>query len=312
MRFTKFLVLNLLFIFVLGLTSCKEDTPDPMNIAELAAETPELSLLVEALAQTGLTSAFEGTNAQTVFAPTNTAFEALLASNADWNSLSDIDNTLLTNVLLFHVVEGSVKAADLSNTYVNTLSKGPNSEAISLQINIDNGAVFNGSTKPVATDIEASNGIVHTIDAVMLPPHVVNIASNNGDFSSLVAALTRSDVTTDYVSILTGDGPFTVFAPTNQAFQDLLDSNDEWSALADIPVETLEAVLNYHVISDVNVQSDELNDQQDIDALGGTLTVDLSEGPALTTTSGQTVDIVLTDVQGSNGVVHVVNKVLLP
>ena len=80
--------------------------------------------------QTGLTSAFEGSSAQTVFAPTNAAFEALLATNSDWNSLQDIDNSLLTNVLLFHVVEGSVKAGDLSNTYVNTLSKGPNEEPI--------------------------------------------------------------------------------------------------------------------------------------------------------------------------------------
>lgn len=311
MRFANYLII-LAVLGLVTLTSCKEDTPDPQNIAELAADTDDLSSLVEALNQTGLISAFEGTNAQTVFAPTNQAFQDLLDSNPSWNSLSDIDNATLTSVLLFHVVEGSVKAADLSNTYVNTLSEGPNDEAISLQVNVDGGVTFNGATSPITTDIEASNGVVHTINSVMLPPNVVTLASNNSDFSSLVAALTRSDLTTDYLSILNGDGPFTIFAPTNQAFQDLLDSNADWNSLEDIPVATLEAVLNYHVVSGANVQSRELSDDQNISSLGGTLTVDLSSGAALETSSEQTVEIVLTDVQGTNGVVHVINKVLIP
>ncbi|MFT5913186.1 MAG: putative surface protein with fasciclin (FAS1) repeats, partial [Paraglaciecola sp.] len=104
----------------------------------------------------------------------------------------------------------------------------------------------------------------------------------------------------------------TVFAPTNAAFQELLDSNDDWTALADIPVATLEAVLTYHVVSGANVQSDELTDNQEIAALGGTLTVDLTDGAKLETTSGQSVGIVIVDVQGTNGVVHAVSSVLLP
>jgi uncharacterized surface protein with fasciclin (FAS1) repeats len=311
MHFVKF-SLSLIIAGLVFFTACQPEEPGSQNIAELAKDTETLSSLVEALELTGLTSAFEGTNAQTVFAPSNQAFQDLLDSNTDWNELSDIDVATLTNVLLFHVVEGSVRAADLSNTYVNTLAKGPNDEAISLQISIDNGVVFNGTASPIDTDIEASNGVVHVIDNVMLPPNVVNIASNNADFSILVQALTRADLTTDYVSILTGDGPFTVFAPTNAAFVALLESNAEWSELADIPVATLEAVLNYHVVNGANVQSDELSDDQEITMLGGTTTVDLSSGAQLETTSNQSVGIVLTDVQGSNGVVHVVNEVLLP
>ena len=119
----------------------------------------------------------------------------------------------------------------------------------SLQIDVSNGVVFNGSATPIDTDIEAKNGIIHTINEVMLPPNVVNLASNNDDFSILVAALTRSDLTTDYVSVLTGEGPFTVFAPTNAAFEALLASSADWNTLEDIPVATLEAVLNYHVVS---------------------------------------------------------------
>ena len=313
MRFTKFLFIAFAAISMIAFTSCEETVePGDLNILELAQDTDDLSSLVAALEQTGLTAAFEGTNAQTVFAPTNAAFDALLASNADWNSLADIDNATLTSVLLFHVVEGSVKAADLTDTYVNTLSTGPNDEPISLQIAVTGGVTFNGTTTPITTDIEASNGVVHTINEVMLPPNVVNLAANNSIFSTLVAALTRADLTTDYLAVLNGEGPFTVFAPTNDAFQALLDSNMDWNSLDDIPVETLAAVLNYHVVSGANVQADQLSDNQEVTTLGGTFTVNLEGGAALETTGGQTVDIVLTDVQGTNGVVHVVNQVLLP
>lgn len=314
MRLTKLLISSLLILGLFSFTSCEEEVVDPVtpNIAELAADTPQLSTLVAALERAELTSAIAASGAKTVFAPTNEAFQKLLDSNAAWNSLEDIDKATLTNVLLYHVIEGSVKAADLSNTYVNTLAKGPNDAAISLQINIDNGAVFNGSATPSATDIEASNGTVHIINEVMLPPTVVNHALNNDDFSILVAALTRADVTTDYVSILSGNGPFTVFAPTNQAFLDLLASNAEWNALEDIPVATLEAVLNYHVVSGANVQAGQLTDNQEITSLGGKFTTDLTDGAKLETSSGQSVNIVLTDVQGSNGVVHVITEVLLP
>ncbi|NNC95473.1 MAG: fasciclin domain-containing protein, partial [Chitinophagales bacterium] len=105
----------------------------------------------------------------------------------------------------------------------------------------------------------------------------------------------------------------TVFAPTNQAFQDLLDSDPSWNSLNDIPVSTLETVLNYHVVDGVNVQSDELVNNATITTFGGSdLTVDLSSGAKLETSSSQSVDIIFTDVQSTNGVVHVVDAVLLP
>jgi transforming growth factor-beta-induced protein len=226
--------------------------------------------------------------------------------------LSDIDNDVLANVLKFHVLAADVKAADLTDSYVTALATGPNDEQISLQIDVTGGVKFNGVATPTTTDVITSNGTVHIIDAVMLPPSVVNLALNNPAFSTLVAALTREDLTTDYVSVLSGAGPFTVFAPTNDAFQALLDSNPDWSSLNDIPVATLEAVLNYHVVSGANVQSDELSDNQEIATLGGTVTIDLTDGAKVETTSGQSASVIIADVQGSNGVVHAVNAVLVP
>ncbi len=314
--------LNLLFFFLLlstGMTfvSCgdddTDDEPAALSIVETAIATDNLSTLVDALTMTGLDATLALNGPFTVLAPTNEAFQNLLDSNPAWNSLSDIDNATLTNVLLFHVLGAEVASTDLTDSYATTAAAGPNDEQISLQIDVTGGVRFNGSANPITTDVEATNGIVHIIDEVMLPPSVVDIALNNAGFSSLVAALTRADLTVDFVATLSEAGPFTVFAPTDAAFQALLDSNDAWSTLADIPVDVLQAVLSYHVIAGANVQSDMLSDGQTVTAFNeGTFDIDLSNGPAINTTSGQNVNIILTDVQGWNGVVHAVDAVLLP
>lgn len=308
-----------LFLFPVSLlltaVSCADDEPDgPLSIVETAQASDDLSLLVEALQAANLVSALEQNGPFTVFAPSNTAFQALLDSDPSWNTISDIPTSVLTSVLLFHVVEGKVMSNNLTDTYVNTLSTGPNAEAISLQVKTTGGVQFNGIASPITVDVEASNGVIHIIDRVMLPPALPNLALNNANFTSLVAALTDSRHTTNYVALLSGAGPFTVFAPTNSAFQALLDSNPAWNNLGDIPIATIEAVLNYHVVANANVQADQLSDGQMIQMFdGNTLTVDLSNGAKLNTSSGQSgVEIVLTDVQGTNGVVHVIGSVLLP
>ena len=289
----------------------------PQDITDLAIATPDLSILVAALQRANLVSALQADGPFTVFAPTNTAFQALLDSNSAWNSLDDIPVDVLTNVLLFHVINGNVTSDLLTDTYVNTLATGPNSEPLSLQVEVTGGIEFNGDSKPVTglINIAASNGTVHVIDKVMLPPNVVTLALNNAGFTSLVAALTDSRHTTDFVSILSGDGPFTIFAPTNAAFQALLDSNASWNSLADIPIATLDAVLKYHVVSGANVQADQLSNG-DVSTLGGTITIDLTSGAQINTSSMQTVNILVgaatNDVQGTNGVIHAVDAVLLP
>ncbi|HRZ77505.1 MAG TPA: fasciclin domain-containing protein, partial [Bacteroidales bacterium] len=230
MKTIKLFALGLISMFVLA--SCDKDENDPMdpmpkqkNIVETAMANDNLSILVAAIQQAGLVDALSADGPFTVFAPTNDAFMALLNANPAWTSLEDIDEATLRAVLLYHVTSGEVMAADLSDTYVSTLSPAINDEPLSLQVSTTGGVMFNGSSKPVTTDIMASNGLIHVIDKVMLPQNVVGLALNNPVFSSLVAALTRSDLTTDYVGILSGAGPFTVFAPTNDAFAELLASN---------------------------------------------------------------------------------------
>lgn len=313
----KFYALILLALSSFLMVSCDDDetltAPAAKSITTLASENSELSSFVEALELTGLDGVLDAVGIYTVFAPNNAAFQKLLDGNADWNSLDDIPTELLENVLLFHVLGSEVMSTDLASTYVKTLATGPNDAFISLQVVTTGGVVLNGSTKLITTDINASNGVFHIVDKVMLPPNIVSFALNNANFSELVAALTDARHTPDFIAILNGAGPFTVLAPTNAAFQALYDTNPAWNSTADIPIETLTAVLAYHVLANANVQSTQLSDGQEITMYsGGVLKVDLTDGTKLITSSLQTVNIAIPDVQGTNGVIHAIDAVLLP
>lgn len=313
----KFYALIMLALSSFIIVSCSDDdtptAPAAKSITTLASENSELSSFVEALKLTGLDEVLDAVGVYTVFAPDNAAFQKLLDGNAEWNSLEDIPTELLENVLLFHVLGTELESTDLTDSYLKTLATGPNDAFISLQVATTGGVVLNGTTKPITTDINASNGVFHIVDKVMLPPSIVTLALNNANFSELVAALTDSRHTPDFIAILNGAGPFTVLAPTNEAFQALYDSNPEWNSTADIPIETLTAVLAYHVLANANVQSTQLIDGQEITMYsGGKVKVDLTDGTQLISSSLQTVNIAIPDVQGTNGVIHAIDTVLLP
>jgi transforming growth factor-beta-induced protein len=155
----------------------------------------------------------------------------------------------------------------------------------------------------VATDVVATNGIIHAIDKVILPPTVVDIALANSNFTHLVQAVVRAGL----VDALKAEGPFTVFAPTNDAFEALFTALGV-DDVNGIDVETLTAVLLGHVVSG-NVASGSLSTGS-VPTLneGQSLAIDVSSGVTINTD----VNVVLADVQGSNGIVHVIDKVILP
>ena len=314
---------NLAWALILGLmpftiTSCDDDDDDPMmtnTIADVASSDARFSSLVAALDRAGLVPTVSGTDEYTVFAPTNDAFATFLMDNG-FATLEDVPVDLLTNVLLNHVVGGEVRSTDLTNGYIKTAAtEATTMNTLRALVDLTGGVFINGSTEVTEADIDADNGVIHAVNEVIALPTVVNLAiDNSGLFSTLVAALTRADLTADFVGILTGDGPFTVFAPTNDAFQALLDSDPTWTVLADIPVATLEAVLSYHVVAGANVLSSTLTDGQVVGTFGGSdLTINIAGADvSITTSSAGSSNIVATDVQGINGVVHVIDAVLIP
>jgi len=160
------------------------------------------------------------------------------------------------------------------------------------------------------------NGIVHLVDAVIGLPTVVTFATADaGNFSNLVAALTATGQP-DFVSTLstangTDPAPFTVFAPTDQAFADLLTELGA-TGLGDIDSATLTATLNHHVVAGANVVSGMLTDNMTISTLGGDITANVTGGATLTDANDRVSNIVAVDVQASNGIIHVIDKVILP
>lgn len=310
----KFSFLSLFFIGLILLSSCGDDdngtsSDDDMstpNIVELAQSADNLSILVDAVIQADLAGFLSGAGPYTVFAPTNEAFQAALVE-LGFSSLEQVPQEELANILKYHVVSGKVMSSDLTDTYVPTENtEGPGETNTSLQVSVTGGVEFGGVASPVTVDLEASNGVVHIIDAVMLPKNIVGLASDNDLFSTLVTALGATSV--DYVGTLNGEGPFTVFAPTNTAFTALLDG----ASLSDLPESKIDSVLQYHVISGANVQSGDLTAGPVTTFLGSDITISLSNGAQIETTTGQTVNIIVTDVQGTNGVVHAIDAVLVP
>lgn len=277
--------------------------PQQPSIVELVTSNENFSILEAALVKAGLVEALSAEGPFTVFAPTNAAFEV-----AGITSLDDYTAEELTSILLYHVVSGSVMSSDLENgQVVATLNESAN---LYVSVN-DNGVFINGKTMVTTADIAATNGVVHVIDQTLIPPtkDIVSIAIDAG-FSKLAEALTEAGL----VTALQGEGPFTVFAPTDAAFTELY-SRLGVSGPAEIDDATLAAVLKYHVIAGARVFSSDLSDGAMPTTLqGGTVTINIGENVTVTDKDPVSEDAVVapTDILGTNGVIHVVNHVLLP
>lgn len=319
MKNLKKLLPGLLLIFIV-FQSCDnndDDNPiEPSTVVNLAIDSADLTSLVSALQRADLVNTLNGEGPFTVLAPTNDAFAAFLSAN-NFNSLDEVPISVLTNILLNHVVSGSLTASDLSTGYASTLATSAASgSAMSLYIDTSNGVKFNGVSSVSSADIIAVNGIVHKVDAVIGLPSVVTFATADPNFSTLVSALTRDDLTTDFVGILSTDSstspaPFTVFAPINDAFSRLLGELN-LTALSEIDEPTLDLTLKTHVVGGANVLDSDLTDNLSIITLGSSLTANVTGGATLTDARNRVSDIIATNVQADNGVIHAINNVVLP
>lgn len=315
-----FKIIPILLISLTTLQSCNnnddDNVEDVSTIVNLAVDSADLTSLVAALDRANLVSALNGEGPFTVLAPTNDAFAVFLSAN-NFNSLEDVPVDILTKVLLNHVISGSLISTDLSTGYANTLATSAASQTpLSIYVDTSNGVRFNGVSSVSAADILAVNGVIHKVDAVIGLPNIVTFATADPNFSTLVSALTRSDLTTDFVGVLSTDSatapaPFTVFAPINDAFNRLLIELD-LASLSEIDEPTLDIVLKYHVVGGANVLDSNLTDNLTVSTLSGDITADITGGARLTDPTGRVSDIIATNVQANNGVIHAINKVILP
>jgi len=294
--------------------------PIPSIVSHAAANSDFSSLVVAlGLADGNLIDVLSGDGPFTVLAPDNAAFETFL----DGTPIGNVNTAALSQILLNHVIGDAVSSTDLvagGAGYTNTSATGPGDNALSLYYNTSDGVQFNGISTVTAADVVGSNGIIHAVGTVIDIPTVVTFAAADPNFSTLVDALTTLTPGTDFVNILSrtegsnadGRNPeFTVFAPTNDAF----------AALSEIPMEApLTQILLYHVVGEANITSGDLNNPGDTTTgtlEGDNITITLPGTDTniadITDAAGNTgIGIIAVDVQAGNGVIHVVNEVLLP
>nr|NIP81544.1 fasciclin domain-containing protein [Gemmatimonadota bacterium]NIQ56967.1 fasciclin domain-containing protein [Gemmatimonadota bacterium]NIU77138.1 fasciclin domain-containing protein [Gammaproteobacteria bacterium]NIX46459.1 fasciclin domain-containing protein [Gemmatimonadota bacterium]NIY10774.1 fasciclin domain-containing protein [Gemmatimonadota bacterium] len=265
-----------------------------LDLVERARVTPDLSTLVAAVVEAELGETLGGEGPFTVFAPVNAAFAAL-DPDALGRLLADENRALLRKVLTYHVVPGRVLSTDLvDDAEVGTVEGSP------LRIDLDGGATVNG-VDIVATDIEVENGVIHLIDGVLLQHlDVVDVAILNG-FDALVGAVRAAGLEP---ALRDPTASLTVFAPTDAAFD----------AIGPVPTDpgTLTPILTYHVVGSEAYAAD-LSDGQVLTTLqSGTLTVLIDGGTVTLDGARNTAEVAATDVPASNGVIHVIDTVLLP
>jgi transforming growth factor-beta-induced protein len=288
------------------------EVPMAMDIVEIAMADGRFSTLVAAVSAAGLVETLQSEGPFTVFAPTDEAFAQLPKGTVE-ALLQPENGQLLTDILLYHVVGGKVMAADvigLDGQMVDTALEGTQ-----LLVEVRDGSVFlNGEVMVIITDVEASNGVIHVIDAVLLPPtdeemamDIVETAMADGRFSTLVAAVSEASL----VETLQSEGPFTVFAPTDEAFAQLPEGTLE-SLLQPENKQQLTDILLYHVVAGKVIAAEVVGlDGQMVDTAleGKQLLVEVKDGSVFL--NGE-VMVIITDVKASNGVIHVIDAVLLP
>ncbi len=296
--------------YVTGIGFCLLGTDDYTSVVDIIAGSPDHATLATAVTVAGLIDVLSDMGSSfTVFAPTDEAFDAL--PEGLLGDLLDDPEGALTKVLLYHVVDGSVLSGDLSDGQVITTLLGQELTVSIVGEDVFIVDVFDNASQVIAADLEADNGVVHVVDAVLipeiLPATVVEIIVDSPDHTTLATAVTEANL----VDALSAEGPFTVFAPTNAAF-DALPEGLLGDLLAD-PEGALTLVLLYHVV-DGKVMSGDLSDGQVITTLSGQeLTVSIvGDDVFIVDVFANASQVIAADLEADNGVVHVVDAVLIP
>jgi uncharacterized surface protein with fasciclin (FAS1) repeats len=308
--------------------SCSDDdnntvptTPVDNTIAGIASRNPNLTLLVKALKKANLVTTLSGNGPYTVFAPTDQAFIDAGFTGTGIDALPANDNGL-TQILLNHVVSGSVLSTALvDKSYIKTLAKGTASTTNTLSMFVDktSGVKLNGEATVTTPNVAATNGVIHVVDKIITLPTIVTHAKANPNFSTLYAVVTSTTGTFGNQSavataLTTNTTPLTVFAPTNTAFTTATTGTGFLTGAA-VTAANVTKVLQYHVTGAGNVLATSLTQGQLVPTITSpvqNLTIDLVGGAKISDTSPTKANIIVTDVQCANGIIHAVDKVLQP
>ncbi len=323
--------------------SCSDDDDDNGNtpsqtVLDIAVANPDFDVLAAAATRAGLTGVLGGSTQLTVFAPTDEAFIAHLDADDEAEAIAAVtamDAADVADLLTFHVISGSeIEAGDLTDgatATVTTARSGANNKAY---VTRKGANVTINNARVTTADVDASNGVIHIIDAVLTPPagDIVAVATspaNAASFNILAAALTKSEL----ITTLQSNGPFTVFAPTDDAFLALLRSaafyndseltedeaiaaiNGLTASSAPLSSTTLTQVLLYHVVPASGYSINLTNNQvltTAKEAAPNTVTIGVGSGVTVDGSASDPATVTAANISANNGVIHVINSVLLP
>lgn len=302
MRCSPFAQLTLpVFLASLALPAGAQEAEKTKDIVAVASGAGKFKTLLAAAEAAGLVDTLKGEGPLTVFAPTDAAFSKLPEGTVE-KLLQDREK--LTAILTYHVVPGRIRAADLEGKpWLKTVQ----GQVIHVSLD-DEGASVDGARVETA-NVEASNGVIHIIDSVILPRQdIVQTAVDAGSFKTLVAAVKAAKL----VETLQGPGPFTVFAPNDPAF-DALPEGTVASLLKDLP--KLKSILTYHVVSgrvlaeDLPVAKKGGVSARPETVQGGKLTI-VRDAEGNVTVDGA--KVVAANILCGNGIIHIIDKVIVP
>lgn len=306
-RLASIVALAATMMLVMASSAFASNTPtakqSTQNIVEVASGAPQFSTLVSLVQRAGLVETLSGEGPFTVLAPTNNAFDRL--SPATLRKLQN-NRAQLRKVLLYHVIAGEVMAADVVKLNGKNVATA---EGTTVLVRVRGGKVYfkagaRKGARVITPDIEASNGVIHGINRVLIPPTILGVALNHPQFSTLVTLVEAAGLK----GALASKGPLTLLAPTNAAFAKLPKATVD-ALLADRAA--LRRVLLYHVIAGDNPASVvvTLNGKHVPTLEGQSVAISVRGGKVFVNGTSR---VVTTDIDASNGVIHAINEVLIP
>lgn len=315
-------------LLLINFTACNDDDGMMSTTIIDVAQENDLTIFITALEITDLTATLQNSGTLTVFAPKNDAFSQYLTDvNIDLNNMTATDISSLRNILQNHIIESTeIRSNDIiseSNGYIETRADGIGGANISMFYSHSNDVInLNGESEIVVPDINASNGVLHIVDEVINIPTVADFIIIDPNFNDLALSISPINEP-DFIELLSypngiSPTPYTVFAPINAAFQALLEGNSEWNFIADIPTDLLISVLEHHVVTEENLNYNDFTNGMSISTIEGdviSIQTSFNDGNTVRITDGSgntDIDIIMYDLQASNGVIHAIESVLIP
>ena len=315
-KYSKSIIYILIAIVTIAISSCSKSTDSPQTdntITDIASRKSDLKTFTQALNITGLAATYKENGARTIFAPSNDAFTAYFTAKG-YTTINDIPVDQLKNLLLNHVINGTFQTTQLTTGYIKSFAFGAASTTNNLSLYIDTttGVRVNGISNVVTSNIVASNGAIHIVDTVIDLPSLAIHTSANLTLSTLATTLALPAQAT-VLANLTGTTLYTEYAPTNTAFTALDTELTGTGGIAALTDANMTSILSYHITNGNNLSST-FTDGLVVPTMltPQSFTLQVTGGAKIKDINNRYSNITTTDIQCNNGVLHIIDKVLLP